>query len=206
MALITCWKCEKRYSDTVDKCIHCGASKERPDGIEEASATPERLGDLCAEAPRVDNPKYKDFFSYSDEERDSLEKDFWKYDNKAFKWRRIELEVNESFKNLRTLLIPTNICFFAMMVLGRTIDSDNISNFILAFMVGVIIALAWSMVLGIGLGVTKIYVNSSIKSLIYLKKLQKWLLEEKRIIFIPRFSTRRKKEAFDSLDLKYTEF
>ena len=89
MALIVCKKCGKKVSDTLDKCIHCGAPL-----TDDAELPPE---DETASSNQSEEAKKKkallSFDSLSEDDKTILEREFVKKDKWAYKHRRNVAEI-----------------------------------------------------------------------------------------------------------------
>lgn len=198
MALITCWKCGKKYSDTIDSCIHCGAPIESSASVRDTLL----MEDVRIEDVNVKKVEYTDFWDYPEQTRNRLEGEFWAHDKKAAKWRRVEIETKKAWSLVWALILSFCIDF----CLVKLLYSNDYSNFFMVSFVCALIGLALAVIISIGLIVAMIFVKCSIKPFLYMKKLQKWLFEEKRIKFVPRFNNAKERAKFEKINLEYMDF
>lgn len=202
MALVECKKCGKKVSDTIDKCIHCGASlKNEPTVVE---VKPKPIIDANALNTIQETPNMKKFNSLSDSAKNALEKEFLETDEKFYKFRRKELEFGKRasvfYKMATNGLIIVMVCrvAFHLFLKGEIFNETML-------MIGVVLCvalIACGLVGAVGNFIAKKIYNRSIKKYVYLKSFQKWLKETKNIQYLPIFVDDKEKAMFDEIDLK----
>lgn len=207
MALTVCKSCGKTVSDTVETCIHCGGSING-ETIEQNVQQNVRLQEeTSANTEATKEHDVYDYFIYSEDRRLSLEKAFIESDKWAYNYRRTEEEIRK-FKSLFESIILFNmLSSFALMLAFMFIFDFK------AYKVDLIyIALAGSAILFVLSSLMSVVLHFMIKArrnaperLVYLKKYQKWLLEEKNISFNPKFKKKGSQEAFANISVdKFT--
>ncbi len=197
MALITCGKCGKKVSNTTTNCIHCGAKiyvAEQPQ-MEEPTVTSE------PETP----PKIKGiaFSSLNEDEQIKLENEFVSKDIRAKKYRRMGVEAKIfgfiAFWMLlfARLLLVIQGYIITDMFGGVIYQPDLIdwSGSILSVLV-----IVW-LVAFIMCVYSAIAFKNRLRKCIYMKKFQKWLMDEKNINYIPNLITEKDRQLFNQIDL-----
>lgn len=191
MALIVCKNCGKKISDTVEKCVHCGALQKET---------------IVEKSEKSTSPK-KDFFYYSKEEKAVLEKQFIKSDEWAFYYKNKE----ETFKRIKSLIGLITKAFFVYFIvmsvlMPKSPDAEPIllrdtEPALLGFM---ILAVAWilSMIVLIIISILSKIQRESIDRIIYHKKFQKWLYENHGITYEPIFDKDTQQKKFDNYNIE----
>ena len=192
MALIICHSCGKSISDTSSHCIHCGA----PTAPE---AFPEKT-------EAVEEPRLPPFNALNEITKNRLNEEFKEKCSPIDPWLKRHLSILYDMLHL----CATAFCVFMGIFLGR-----NLAYKIFDFLDNPVYLPFWEtihdfsktctnwLLLGI-FGVCLMHyicLRYSHANLIYKKKFQKWLLEEKQIEYIIPFKTVRAKEKFDAIDL-----
>lgn len=199
MALINCSKCGKKVSDKAEKCIHCGAT------LKEEKV--ELLKKEEKQVTKVENKKNViKFFSLNRESQTRLEQEFISTDVKLMKFKRREIEL-EKFSHLGNCFINFGFfCFLGLSLIITFLLNGEVYRPNIASIGGILL------VISMGLGVlikiynliSKIMIKTSSKKLIYLKKFEKWLKDNKEIEYSTIAMTSREKEIFDKIDLEIT--
>ncbi len=192
MALIICHSCGKSISDTSSHCIHCGVPTA-PEAVPEKTET--------AEAPRLTS-----FNGLPPKTAFLLDKEFKEKCSPIDPWLKQHLSILYDMLHL----CATAFCVFTGIFLGRNLAYkifDFLDNPVYLPFLETIHDFSKTCAIGLTLGVLGIYLMHYIRlrishaNLIYKKKFQRWLLEEKQIEYIIPFKTVRAKEKFDAIDL-----
>ena len=203
MALTVCRHCGRTVSDTVETCIHCGGILAEP-VVEPEILQPQ---DAQPQAEAEEQVVY-DYFLYSEEQRKNLELAFLESDAWAYKYRHTGIEL-EKFKSLfgdimAGLFIPAAALLLAFCFIFdmEAYSVDLIKTALMGGGILFAVSLPTMLVLSI---VIKVREKSEDK-LIYIKKYQKWLLEEKSISYGPKFAKTQMQELFDSINIDKLTF
>ena len=197
MALIVCNKCGKKVSDTVKTCIHCGALlSENATQRNEPREPQENFTPLY----EVLFPNFKDL---SEGQQNDLENEFLKSDKRARSFYRKGVEIKK-FCLILLMILP----FFGALhtLQAKLIERFQESEAYSQKMIDIAEKFALSSVfVWLFVAVVALYyiivTRSKYKQQIYLKKLQKWLKEEKGVIFNPTFMSEKEKNIFEQIDL-----
>ena len=200
MALITCKNCGKKISDTVEKCIHCGATTKEPD-VKETSISKEQNSEANEAGKTV-------FNKLSEKEQIKLENEFLKFDKKARIYRRKIFEAKRFA--LLVFLIPliTRVLSAGQkgaiekLFEGKIYDPKML-DLSEKCLIPLIAVLLMSIVLCIYSATT--YKKRENKQL-YAKKFQRWLKEEKNIVYKPNFISEKDRVVFEEINLDTTNF
>ena len=191
MALIVCNKCGKKVSDTVEKCVHCGAKLS-----------------LKNDEPEVKEKKEKiRFFSLPDIEQDRLKDQFNLHDPEAGKWVHKMTRCYRALKIGRAMLIISWIIYgISTVVLSNRFEKISEDT---SAMIAIVIGLCVVVIAGV-VGFFLTVINSinarnkgrygQKKIYVYLKKFDAWLAT-KDIIYDIKFETAKNKELYESIDL-----
>lgn len=199
MALINCSKCGKKVSDKAEKCIHCGAT------LKEEKV--ELLKKEEKQVTKVENKKNViKFFSLNRENQTRLEQEFISTDVKLMKFKRREIELVK-FSHLGNCFINFGFfCFLGLSLIITFLLNGEIYRANIVSIGGILLLV--SMGLGVLIKIynliSKIMIKTSSKKLIYLKKFEKWLKDNKEIEYSTVAMTSREKEIFEKIDLEIT--
>ena len=184
MALINCPHCGKQISDKSSVCVHCG-------------------GRIGAEPPQL-----KKYTSLTNEEKYQLEDEFYyKLHPKYGKMigRRASIKYLKSKSSLAVL--------FVWVVWAITLAARYLRDFIefplnnVLFLLAIAVSFIILLVLFIAMIASSIMLYKTHNRLIIaIKRFQKWLYDEKQIIYEPSFKSRRFRTYFDNLNLKLTDY
>ena len=193
MALIICNHCGKKCSDTVDKCIHCGAATKDFFTYHSDIVTEEK----------TNNEKLTKYENLPKEEKTKLEMEFLKSNPTALKYRRKGLEIKKFGSLAFWLILIGQILLLVQEYTLNTFFDGIVYNEMLLetsyyFLGGILIVWIVSFVFLIYLAIS--YKNK-INRLMYLKKFKIFLLEEKEIDFTPNILTNKDKDIFEQIDL-----
>lgn len=203
MALTVCKNCGKTVSDTVETCIHCGGSINS----ETMEQNVYQQEETSTKTEATDEHNVYDYYIYSETRRVSLEKAFIESDKWAYNYRRIEEEIRK-FKSLFETIILVTVWSSLALILAFIFIFD-----FKAYKEDLIyIALAGSTILFVLSALMSFVLHFMIKArrnaperLVYLKKYQKWLLDEKNISYKPVFKKKSSQEAFTNISIdKFT--
>ena len=195
MALIICKSCGKKVSDTVDVCIHCGQNpkEEIVEKVEE---------------PTVQEPpaqKKAEYYDLSEREQIALEAEFAKQDKSAKKYLLDAFELSSFMKPILFYPILAFVLVRGLFTLAEMFDilntetaNETLSGVAAVSGIGLIVLCACMFIYGL---VKKIYNRITNAYLIYLKKFQKWLKENKDIDFYPELEKARQKAFFESINI-----
>lgn len=203
MALTVCRHCGKTISDTVETCIHCGEIIAEP--VSEPEAVQPQATEPQEEA---EEQVVYDYFVYGEAQRLKLEEAFLKSDAWAYKYRLAESDLGK-FKSLFGDVMA-GLFFSAVALLLAYVyifDMQAYSvDLIKAALIGGGILFAVSLPAMLVLSIVRKVRGKSEDKLIYIKKYQKWLLEEKNISYEPKFEKKQMQELFDSINLEKFTF
>jgi hypothetical protein len=198
MALIVCRHCGKKVSDTVETCIHCGGLIEEPVGQPEEMRTQEPVVQAEQETPTI----YQ-YSGFSEERQLKLEKAFLDSDQWAYKYRHKEVELI-SFKSMIGWILVSLIWSTLLLGLAFAFLFDMRAyraDLVITALVGAGILFAISVIVNIVLSIVLKVRKKSNERLIYLKKYQKWLMEEKHVAYQPKFDKQQMQETFEMINL-----
>lgn len=203
MALIVCRHCRKTVSDTVETCIHCGGLIAEPINQPEVTLPQETAAQTKSKKTTI-----YDYSSFSDERKQKLEKAFLESDAWAYKYRHTGNELR-SFKSLfcniiLCLWLSATAFLLAFIFLADMRAYDV--NLILYALAGAGILFAVSAIISIILFIVLKIRKNSDERLIYLKKYQKWLMEEKNVSYKPKFAKAQMQEVFNWINLERTTY
>ena len=184
MAFITCPHCGKQISDKSSVCVHCG-------------------GRIGAEPPQL-----KKYTSLTNEEKYQLEDEFYyklhpNYGKMIGRRASIKYVTSKSSAAISFLWV---VCIIAVAAryLNDVIEFPIYNAiFILAIALGILIMVI------VFIAEITLYVmlyKTHNKLIIAIKRFQKWLRDEKQIIYEPSFKSRRFRSYFDNLNLKLTDY
>ena len=192
MALIVCKCCGGKISDTVETCIHCGASiKESPIVHEEPI---DKESSLNNQAPSSESKRFE---YLSEEVQQGLQRDFLQSDTWARKYMQKNMEIASFSKNV--------LIYFFLFTISRSLIADmpvsneNFFNFGLCAVLVLLVIGVCLLFYAIGF---YIYSFATLAKYIYLKKFQIWLQKEKNIDFVPTFKRDRQLRKFESINLE----
>ncbi len=197
MALITCKSCGKTISDTTSVCIHCGAPTQEPS----APIENETASDVQKDNTEKENIVY--FKDLKEEEKDALQYEFWQADKRARAY--IQKEVNlysYLFFSILALVLPRALLALRDWVKDKFFEGNVHSEDWLTYsdFFAVAIAVLWIACLVLWIYTLFTY-RSRLKRQTYHRRLQKWLLENKNIHFMPNFLSKKDQEVFEKIDL-----
>jgi len=210
MALTVCNNCGKKVSDTVEKCIHCGAPIGTPQDIncDESSSQPDGNvkkdfeTDTQKDTEGAQKPAKK-YFSLSSAERGKLEEEFLYDDKMSMKWYR-KSYVSRKIRKLGA--IGWFMHLFLMIVFSFVPNLDMVESELnqkfaviglccaLVLMFGGLLTVIISVILNI-------IWNRKIKIYIYLRRFERWLAEKKDIDYNMSFESSRDRMLYDSIDV-----
>ncbi len=199
MALIICKNCGKSISDKSNLCIHCGASTAHT---------------IATEAPQ-NNQSRKDIPSYNlltKNEREALKEKFIEECSAKDSWlRRYILKAHEIKLNSRCCFISIiahwgmKLAYSFFGFLCDPISQDSAYNLhsILKTTHECAKYFTWIFlgILVLYTIVSLIFLRVNISHLIFKKKLQKWLRDEKQMEYSPAFKNEKMRQRFSHLDL-----
>ena len=198
MALIVCKKCGKKISDTVENCIHCGASISEEKDIFTESDTVSDKADLKANSTQQD--KIIDYDSFNEEDKIKLESEFLSSDKWAAKFRRTKIELPK-FRAVLILPLWGFLgwgLFYKYYIANQTVYDVNKAT---ASAILIVALFAVSLISLIATHIVGKVHKKSVNRYIYMKKYQQWLLNEKKISFIPTFVKTEEKIIFDNINI-----
>ena len=208
MALIVCNNCGKKISDTIEKCIHCGALikvSENRNSINiceenDKMLTKEKQKPLIDQDETVNRAKFKNL---SKDQQLKYEQEFVNSDKRFYNLKRREAEF-EKVGNFAFLMIGLTFAIFIGMnwiiaKFGLQLYNEGLYDFSMNVMLTILVA---SFALIIINFIMKITYKRSIKRFIYMKGLKLWLEKEKNVDFSPPFLDDKEKEIFDDIDLE----
>ena len=194
MALIVCNACGKKVSDTVETCIHCGASlKEEP----------------CAKEAKEENEEVlKSYDAYSEDDKLQMEKAFLAEDKWAKKIKRKEVILKKLYgwfsSILLLLVVFGSFCrYFGKDALEEKLYSLGLFELFAVVYTVLFVGFLLGIIIVLGIGAAE---KRSIRKYIYMKKYQRWLKEAHDISYEPQFFEKKKKDIFDAIDLDKMNF
>jgi len=210
MALIECKECGKRISDTTRVCIHCGAPTcvSKPDAVGDSENTQKQSQNGVAhdvenkqkesEAQAEKTEPKKIFQNLDKDTQCELEKEFWKVDKRAKKYKRR----TETGKFIMLLAlgyyIVGLISLLWIMSFGKEIG-NGVPDWLtpqswviyrVLFPENIPLMPIILEVIGISsmiVGGVRLKQRQGKKEVVYKKRFQAWLLMEKNIEYIPQF-------------------
>ena len=200
MALTICKKCGKRVSDTVEKCIHCGALLNQP---EEPAIVVQNDADNKESASETAVGEPVRLESLNERIRKELEEEYLAADEWARKYRRSKAETASYSRYLFIYLGLLLLYLRALELFDITFAGPLINQ--TAFIVSVI---SLALLLGISFAllvyaiVKRVHLKLTLARYVYLKRYQGWLLKEKKIDFEPHFKRNIEKQRFDSINVE----
>lgn len=192
MAIIICKNCGKKVSDTVDVCIHCGNNPK-----EENKNNVIEVSNEFAEVKTVE------FDDLKEKEQLKLEAEFVKQD----KWaKRYMLDVIELPSFGRLLYYPA-IAIVILRILHRLTEvfatgeliNEELSVIAAISGIGLVVLPLCTFFYSV---VKRIYNRITQAHLIYLKKFQKWLMDNQNISYYPELKNLRQKATFESMNIE----
>ena len=199
MALTTCKRCGKKISNTVASCIHCGASTELP-----ITKETEREEDFVVnDESDLFEALLPQFNELQARQQKKLENEFLKADKKMKRYRRKGVE-GKKYGALaigglfisRILLVLQKLAIEKVFE-GAIYNPDAITKSEQA-LVPILAVWVFSIVMCFySLSVFRKRRNK----MLYAKKFQKWLWDEKTIIYKPNFITEKDKKVFEDIKL-----
>ena len=192
MALIICKQCGKKCSDTVDKCIHCGAATK---DFSDLPPVP-----VVEEVIKKNLPRYE---KMPVEQQIMLEMEFLNSDPAALKYRRSGLEIKKFGFIASWLFFAGQILLLVQQYVLNTffngiVYNEKMFEISYYFLAGIVILWIVSFVWVIYLAISY---RNKIRRLTYLKKFKNFLLEEKEIDFSPNILTNKEKDIFEQIEL-----
>ena len=203
MALVICKFCGKSFSDTRDRCVHCGAS-------------------ICEEKNKEENNDKENLFLFDnfDEQRKiELEIEFLNNNIGAYKYK--QKTTYDKFTHIVSIIIASITFVYALLYFVAFIEilnsggietSTNISGkvhnekFLKVSIVCLLIAFLIMSIVNIVEMCVVNFNKFSIKKYIYIKEFKKWLLEKKSIKYIPVFKKESQKATFEQIEEKDIKF
>ncbi len=221
MALIECKECGKRISDTTKLCIHCGAptSISKPDVVgdsenahKQGQSSVAHVGDTNQKEPEAQAEKTEPKIIFQKLDKNTqceLEKEFWKVDKRAKKYRM----KNKSGRYF--LMLGFGYFWYYLIVifiLDNTIklpDSLVIKNWEIYHIVYsgyfeyAALFLSLIGVICMIVGTIKFIheTGQSKKEVLYKKRFQAWLLMEKNVDYIPQFMSESDRNLWRNTDI-----
>lgn len=200
MALITCKFCGKQISSTAEKCIHCGAAV-KDTNQDTAPTDTESPKNAPTQKKRIINELTPD-----------LESEFLKTNKEARKYK-MSINCFEIFTDCTYIILANAIILVMLYMILFVPVSDTITAFLDTHQICInnrlffALTKKWSfivlavLILNI-IGMIAFRLKKTYrKKLIYNKMIQKWLLSEKNIAYIPIFTSEKSKKEFDNIDL-----
>ena len=200
MALIVCKTCGKKVSDTVDRCIHCGAPiAEEPFVLK----TEEKK-----ETVKKSEQTLHNYSSYDSADQIKLEKEFLSQDKWARRFRRTKNDISKFkhwFIHMCWLFIIYRLVYLYLYkeVFEQSIYRKDMTDVSIYLMVALFAVSFIGMLVTWGMEIAK---KRSVKRYIYLKKYQRWLKETKQIQYNPQFFEKKEQAAFDQIDIEKINF
>ena len=204
MALIVCKKCGQKISDTVELCIHCGALISGEPVVEKEESKDVDIPNQNKEEKMV---QYN-YEKYDEDIRIQLEQQFLTTDKWAKSFRRKGVEI-EQFKSLFSwgLILPALIVLVVKCCYSYIFKESYYNELFLGIaIIGAISLFAVSLILTVVLFFVGVAYKRSLNKYIYMKKYQRWLLEEKNVRYTPVFLDQKSKEKFEKLDIDNINF
>ncbi len=204
MALIVCKHCGQKISDTVEMCIHCGAL---------ISGEPFVQKEESEDADTLDRNKEEktaqyDYEKYNEDIRIQLEQQFLTTDKWARSFRRKGVEI-QKFKSLFSwgIILPVLIVLAVRYCYSNVFKESFYNEIPLGIAgMGAILLFTVSLILTVVLFFVGMVYKRSLNKYIYMKKYQRWLLEEKNVRYTPVFLDKKSKEKFEKLDIDNINF
>lgn len=195
MALICCNKCGKKISDTAHSCVHCGAPLEDNITQEETTVSQENAHYLY----EIVLPQ---FGALPEDQQIALENEFLKSDKRARNFYRKTIEYKKFFL-IFFIILPVFSVLLKIQekIVGSFEDSAayNQTMIDIAETFALLSVFIWVFTAAVEIYYI-IVLRNKFKQLAYSKKLQKWLREEKAIIYDPIFDTEKEKNMFEQID------
>ena len=143
------------------------------------------------------------FYSLDKLKQNELEKEFLNSDNKAFKFRQMELEFSKFSSVAHSAFWGSIFLLFVIRYLCINVFEKQIQiyNLLMASAVFAIISVVLGVIIFIVNLVRKGKYKRSMGKYVYMKKFQKWLKENKQIEYIPILLEVNEKEIFEQIDL-----
>ena len=197
MALIICDNCGKKYSDSVEKCIHCGFLKEEV--ILEVPKPEEKVEEKTEQKAEP----IKDYFLYNKKEKTALERVFINSDEWAYKYKRKDV-LHEKTRIFCGIVLFLSLIYLPLAkIIYELFMKDKEMN-LEAILLGLVVIActgAISIIILIINGIMERAHKRSLKRVIYYKKFQKWLYDTRKITFEPIFGSKVQQAQFDNFDL-----
>lgn len=203
MALIICKSCGKQISSTAEKCIHCGASIKE---IKDSNSDDVAKKNQVIKNELIEKKKINDLTP-------QLESEFLKTNKEARNFYSMMIKGLTIFSkcfNITLFFLVPFICIFLcaldtdskiyMFLNSHQIYIKNWSVFVFAKK-WVFIPFASLLFYSLIELFFIFWKKPARRKLIYHKMIQKWLLEEKNIIYTPTFSSEKVRREFENIDL-----
>ncbi len=184
MALITCKVCGKKFSDTLERCVHCNTIFNKELVIEEKQKCCDKI----------------DFYSLEVRQRHKLEEEFVCENKEAFKY--LQKTTYDKFASVvsKITLLMVFLYFCINIVLFAFVDIGNIEIEKEKYLIFSAVALIFAFVIMLFSNIIEIIIvvanKNSYKKYVYIKEYQKWLLEKKDIMYEPFFKKKVTKRFF----------
>ncbi len=195
MSLIKCPECGKQISDTVLKCIHCGCNL--------------KLSQIAPTHTNVKkNAEERQYYKIPYNEQITLRNEFY---TTGTDYSKNENLLRKQIKKLRAATIIQALSWLlALIVLtcGQFYYSITHKNTPTTFAVVILVAVLIAIIFLILTCILKKNFNKYRRNqLIVEKKFQKWLREEKQIVYTVNFTPKQKKEKafFDSINAERSD-
>ena len=211
MALITCKYCGKSISDTTNKCIHCGGEvKTNPTLENNVTNEDAKFASTHAtpETKNSSNDKKVQFDKLGKNYQVDLEEEFMNSNKSLFKYRRKGIEIKKFGEIAMWLLLLPRVLLVIQSYVAKKFFNGVIYDQIWierSYQFAIAIAFVWIVSL-IMLFYSGISYRNKVKKIAYKKLFQKWLLEERQIVYYPNLTTNKEQQIFDNIDINTFRF
>lgn len=206
MALKLCSNCGKKVSDTVERCIHCGAVIEaKKEKTQEAFDTSEKNDVSTKKNDGASKKKpSKKYFSMKLDDRVKLEEEFLHDDEIAMKWYR-KSYISRKIRKLGACAWFTHS---VVAILAAVFGTDMIAPeselneifLTISLLCVVVLVLGGLLTVVLTFIANRIFLTK-IKQYTYMKRFKAWLAEKKHIDYNMTFDKVKDKELFESIDI-----
>lgn len=211
MALITCKYCGRNISDTTDTCIHCGGKVNENIILEKESSQNAPTVKSTTESKEnkvLSEENGTRFKKLSEKCQIDLEEEFLKSNKKILRYRRKGLEIKKFGAIPLYSLLLGRLLYLAQNYVTNNYFNGTVydQKWIAAssqFLVLLVLTMLFSLIMLI---YSAISYRNKVKKIAYQKFFQKWLREEKQIIYHPNLISNKEKQIFDDIDTENFKF
>ena len=188
MALITCPNCQRKVSDTAEKCIHCGCNLAKPKAGNEIGITEER-----------------NYQKLTLTEQNNLKNEFYSVFPKYGAFNKKQDRFYKSITITQIVSGLAFVCFIIMVIAFRVYRSATKNTVPIILSIPLFTLLAVWLIVGLVCWFLILVPQRKYKrnEMIVEKKFQRWLKDEKNIVYTVNFTKKMQKykKFFDSVNV-----